>query len=94
MTSREPNTVADVLGPWIDQEFNSGLTERLRRGWNIPVAELPNNLLATYLRQKFALSIVVPEARKRIAKKFVDGTELYPEELANALEHATYVSKL
>jgi hypothetical protein len=50
---------------------------------------LTNELLATYLRQKIALSLVVPEARKRIAAKFVDDTELYDEELENALKSAT-----
>jgi hypothetical protein len=45
-------------------------------------------LLATYLRQKIALVLVVPEARKRIAAKLVDNTELYDEELEEALKHA------
>jgi hypothetical protein len=33
--------------------------------------------------------LVVPEARKRIAAKSVDDTELYDEELENALKSAT-----
>ena len=36
-----------------------------------------------------ALVLVVPEARKRIAEKFVDDTELYDEELEEALKYAT-----
>jgi hypothetical protein len=55
--------------------------------------ELTNDLLATYLRQKIALSLVVPEARKRIAAGFVDDTELYDDELAEALKEATRPAK-
>ncbi|MBL7952642.1 MAG: hypothetical protein JNM62_13090 [Flavobacteriales bacterium] len=88
MTRKKPNTVADVEGPWVDANFDSGLIDRCRHGWNTPIAELTNNLLATYLRQKLALSLVVPEAQKRIASKFVDDTELYDDELKNALKSA------
>ncbi len=88
MSREQPATVADVEGPWIDQNFDSGLIERCKRGWNTPVTELTNELLATYLRQKIALSLVVPEAQVRIAAKFVDDTELYDEELENALRSA------
>ncbi len=89
MPRENPATVADVEGPWVDVNFDSGLIERCKRGWNTPVGELTNELLATYLRQKIALSLVVPEARKRIAAKFVDDTELYDEELENALKAST-----
>jgi hypothetical protein len=89
MLDKHPETVADVEGPWVDPKFDSGLIQRCKRGWNTPVAELTNELLATHLRQKIALSIVLPEARKRVAAKFVDDTELYDEELENALKSAT-----
>ena len=88
MHRKESATVADVVGPWVDPQWESGLIERCKRGWNTPVAELPNDLLATYLRQKIALSLTVPEARKRVAEKFVDDTELYDEELEEALKYA------
>ena len=71
------------------EDFDSGLIARCERGWNTPVGELTNELLATYLRQKIALSLVVAEARKRIDAKFVDDTEMYDEELENALKSAT-----
>ena len=89
MPPEQPITVADVEGPWVDPNFDSGLIERCKRGWNTPVAELTNELLATYLRQNIALSLVVPEARKRVAAGYVDDTELYDEELANALRSTT-----
>ena len=89
MPAEKPVTIADVEGPWVEPNFESGLIDRCRRGWNTPVTELTNELLATYLRQKIALSLVVPEARKRIAQKFTDDSELYDDELANALKSAT-----
>jgi len=89
MRHNETASVADVDGPWVDPQWESGLIERCKGGWDTPVAELTNELLATYLRQKIALSLVVPEARKRIAENFVDDTEFYEEELAVALEYAT-----
>ncbi len=89
MPREQPATVAAVEGPWVEPEFKSGLIERCKRGWNTPVGELTNELLATYLRQKIALRLVVPEAKKRLAAGYVDGTELYEEELPNALASAT-----
>lgn len=89
MPHENPVTVADVEGPWVNTNFDSGLIQRCKRGWNTPVAALTNELLATFLRQNIALTIVVPEARRRIAAKFVDDTELYNEELENALKSAT-----
>jgi hypothetical protein len=89
MPRKQLATVADVEGPWVDPNFDSSLTDRCKRGWTTPVAKLTNELLATYLRQKIALRLVVPEARKRLADNFVDDTELYDEELENALKSVT-----
>jgi hypothetical protein len=88
MARASPTTVAEVEGAWVNPKMNSGLIERCRRGWNTPVSELSNELLATYLRQKIALLIVIPEARKRVSANFIDGTELYDDELENALKSA------
>ncbi len=82
MPRKSVATVADVEGPWVDPDYDSGLIRRCERGWNVPVSDLSNELLATYLRQKIALRIVVPEARQRLVDGFVDGSELYPDELA------------
>lgn len=80
-------SVADVEGPWVDPNFDAGLIERCRRNWSVPVRELTNEILATYIRQKIGLSVVVPEARKRLAAGFDDESELYDGELANAVAH-------
>jgi len=88
MTRKQPTTVADIEGPWVNPNYESGLIDRCRRGWNTPVTQLTNNLLSTYLRQKFALPLIIPEAQKRVASNFVDDTELYDDELKNALKSA------
>jgi hypothetical protein len=68
--------VADVAGPWVESDFRSGLIECCKRYWNVPIAELPNEILATYLRQQIALRLVIPEARRRLQTGMDDGSEM------------------
>jgi hypothetical protein len=81
-------SVADVAGPWIEPDFHSGLIECCKRYWNVPVTELPNQILATYLHQKIAMQLMIPEAHKRLQTGVDDGSELYEGELANAFAQA------
>jgi hypothetical protein len=82
------HTVEDIVGPWKDPGFESGLIRRCRQYWSVPVEELTNEALATYLRQRIAVTLIAPEARKRIASGFDDGSEIYDGELAKALDEA------
>lgn len=77
----ETRTIADIEGPWIEQSFDSSLIQRCRANWCIPVTELSNYALATFIRQGFGLQICIPEANKRIASSYSDDTEMYDEEL-------------
>jgi len=77
MRSEPAKSVADVEGPWVDPGFASGLIERCRRGWDVPVGELSNEVLATYLRQGIGLAVVVAEARRRVGEGVEDGAEMY-----------------
>ena len=52
------------------------------------MTELTNEVLATYLRQRIALLLTVPEAEQRIARNYIDHTEMYDKELADALDSA------
>lgn len=81
-------SVADIEGPWLETNFQSGLIERCGRYWNVPVTELPNVILATYLRQRIALRLVIAEARRRVEAGINDDSELFEGELASTL-HAT-----
>ncbi|SIR13616.1 hypothetical protein [Solilutibacter tolerans] len=84
----EQRCVADIEGPWREPDFDSGLIRRCRKNWSVPVWNLTNEALATFLRQKFALEIVLPEGRRRLAANFTDDTEMHPEELRDAIEIA------
>jgi len=52
------------------------------------VGAISNYVLATFIRQRVALALALPEADRRIASGFTDDTELYDEELANAVSEA------
>jgi hypothetical protein len=84
----EGRSVADVEGPWVESHFNSSLIERCRKNWSIPVGKLSNYALATFLRQKIALDIVIPEGQRRLQTNFVDDTELYDDELSYEVQEA------
>ncbi|MBX3414233.1 MAG: hypothetical protein KF708_16215 [Pirellulales bacterium] len=81
-------SVADIAGPWVDPDFESGLIQRCRRYWSTPIGELPNQMLATYLRQSIAVGPVAEEARRRLEHQLDDQTELYDGELRAALDNA------
>ena len=80
--------VADIEGRWVEPDWDSGLIARCREYWNVPVTDLPNGILATYLRQSIALPLLIPEGRKRIAAGFDDGSEMFDGELQETLQRA------
>lgn len=59
-------TLADLLGPWRESGFDSGLISRVRAAWSKPIDMLTNHELATCLRQKIAVDHLLPVAEKRI----------------------------
>lgn len=81
--------VADVDGPRIDPKVETDLIDRCRQAWYVPVHQLTNAMLATFLRQRIGLRLVIPEAQNRIDAGFTDETELYDEDLSEALHSAT-----
>ena len=78
-------TVEEIEGPWRDPIFDTGLIRRCRVYWSVPVDQLPNDALATNLRQRIALEVIVPEAKRQIDSGFDDDMGLYDGELAEAL---------
>jgi hypothetical protein len=77
-----------VEGPWAETDFDSGLVQRCRLNWSVPAKELSNGVLAMFIRQRIASTVMVPEAEGRIAAGFHDDTELYDDELAQAVADA------
>lgn len=82
-------SVADVEGPWSERGFDSGLIQRCRENWSVPVKDLTNYALATFIRQQIALSIVIPEAKRRVEARYIDDTEMYDGELEYAINTAS-----
>jgi hypothetical protein len=81
-------TAADLHGPWVDPGWGSGLIDRVRRYWSVPISDLPDAALALFLRQSIAVVPVLAEARRRLASGRPDDSELYDGELAAAVEAA------
>jgi CDI immunity proteins len=82
-------SIADILGPWIEPDWDSGLIARLREAWNKPLQDLSREELATLLRQRFAVEQILPVARKRLADGIDDETEIFDGELQEAIEDAS-----
>ncbi|MCB1641492.1 MAG: hypothetical protein KDI37_07150 [Xanthomonadales bacterium] len=80
--------VADIEGPWVEPELNSGLIQSCRDNWSTPITQVTNHVLATFIRQNLALSIAMPEARSRLDRGYIDGSELYEDELDVAMKNA------
>jgi len=81
-------SVADLLGPWVEPDWDSGLIERCRNAWSKPLRDLTNQELATLLRQRFAVEHILPIASQRVQDGFDDDTEIYDGELESAIEYA------
>jgi hypothetical protein len=82
-------SIADILGPWVEPDWDSSLIERCRNAWNKPLRELTNQDLATLLRQRFAVQHILPIANKRVMDGFDDDTEIDDGELERAIEYAS-----
>jgi hypothetical protein len=74
-------SVADILGPWVDPNFESGLIQRCRAAWNKPLDELTNEEMATFLRQEIAVDEIFPLAASRVENGYDDDSEMYDGEL-------------
>jgi hypothetical protein len=86
-------SVADLLGPFVENGWGSGLIERCRTAWSKPLLELTNEELATLLRQRIAVDHLVPIAEKRLREGVDDGTEMYDGELEGAVRDAIAARK-
>lgn len=65
-------SVADVQGPWVDPGFESSLIARCCAHWSVPVSEVSNYMLATFIRQRIALGLVVPKGRSQTQVQHCD----------------------
>ena len=82
-------SIADILGPWVEPELDSGLIQRCRKAWNRPLHDLSREELATLLRQRIAVEHVLPIAKMKVHDGLDDDTEMYDGELEAAIEYAS-----
>jgi hypothetical protein len=83
---KSTESIADILGPWVESDWQSGLIERCKRAWNKPLHQLTNEELATLLRQDIATDSILPIAEDRIRRTIDDNTEIYDGELEEAVK--------
>jgi hypothetical protein len=88
----DTNSIADLLGPWVEPDWDSGLIERCRQAWSKPLRDLSREELATLLRQRIAVEHVLPIAKRRVHDGIDDDTEMYDGELEAAIEYASHVA--
>jgi hypothetical protein len=81
-------SVADILGPWIQDDWDSGLVNRCREVWDKPIRNLSREELGLLLRQRIAVEHVLPIAKKRVRDGSNDDTEWYDGQLEDAIDHA------
>jgi len=90
MNKRADNiSLAEILGPWVEPDWDSGLIARCRGAWNKPLGDLSREELATLLRQRFAVEELLPVAKKRLEHDIDDETEMFEGELKEAIEYAS-----
>jgi hypothetical protein len=61
------------------------LVARVRKFWDVPIADLPDAALALFLRQEIAVGPTMEEACRRLAAGQRDDSEIYDGELAAAV---------
>jgi hypothetical protein len=83
---KSTESIEDILGPWAESDWQSGLIERCKRAWKKPLQELTNEELATLLRQDIATDRILPISEDRIRRAVDDNTEIYDGELEEAIK--------
>jgi hypothetical protein len=53
--SSDKRSIADILGPWVEPDWDSGLIDRCTRAWGRPLRDLSRQELATLLRQRASI---------------------------------------
>ena len=74
--------LSQLIGPWQETDFQSGLILRVKNAWDKPIETLTNEELATLLRQDIGTAHILPSAQQRVKDGIDDDTEIYDGELA------------
>lgn len=77
-------SVGAVMGPW-QGDSPTGLMQRCRDYWEVPLCDLPDIMVATFLHQNIAVPQMCEEAELRLKHKEPDDTEYFEGQLSEAL---------
>ena len=78
-------SVKDILGEW-EGETPTGLVRRIRDAWDVPLRQLSDKMVITFLNQKIAPTYVILETERRLKNEVRDGSELFDLQLKEAFE--------
>ena len=81
--------VADILGPW-SGDTPTGLIQRCREVWDIPLESLSDLMVATFLNQNIATKHLLIEAKRRMRDQKRDETEYFDGQLLEAIERLQF----
>lgn len=81
-------SVHAVIGDW-QGDATSGLMQRCRDNWDIPICDLTDLMVATFLNQQVAETQMREEAEFRLKNRERDDTENFDGQLVEALANAT-----
>lgn len=79
--------VSDLVGPWSGATL-TGLTQRCRDAWDIPLTNLTDLMVATFLNQNVAVAEMLVEAKRRLETRKRDESEYFDGQLLEAVERA------
>ena len=82
-------SIGDIVGPWVEPTWDSGLIDRFRSAWNTPIASLTKLELATFLIQRIGVEALLPVAKERLVRRDNDDSELFVGQLAEAVSAAS-----
>lgn len=81
-------TAMDIHGPWVDSGFDSSLIERCRKSWKIPIHQLSDEVIATFIRNNIALKYALEEGKRRVSNNLYDDSLSYEDELIDYIKSA------
>ena len=80
-------SVSTIVGPW-QGEASTGLMQRCRDSWEMPLSELSDLMVATFLNQQVAVVEMLKEAESRLKRIERDDSEYFESQLLESLTEA------
>jgi hypothetical protein len=80
-------SVEKIVGRWTGSA-DTGLMQRCKEAWDKPLMELSDLMVATLLNQKIAVPRILIEAEYRLANTDRDDSELFENQLQEAVTRA------